>query len=113
MRAAREEFEAELALNPSDAVAEYEVGQILLAEQDPSGAAARFEKAAALDPNFAEALVAVANRRRSTAEAVPLLERAVKLQPTSESAHYAPDDGVSQQRARWTTRSGRRRFSTS
>jgi tetratricopeptide (TPR) repeat protein len=88
LRAARAEFEAELALNPSDAVAEYEVGQILLTEQDPSGAAARFEKAAALDPNFAEALVAVAKTKKP-AEAVPLLERAVKLQPTSESAHYA------------------------
>ena len=32
---ARREFEAELGLNPGDAVAEYEIGQILLAGQEP------------------------------------------------------------------------------
>src|SRR5476649_1070737 len=48
LREARKEFEAELALNPSDAVAEYQVGQILQTEQNPA-AAARFEKAVSLD----------------------------------------------------------------
>jgi tetratricopeptide (TPR) repeat protein len=91
LREARKEFEAELALNPSDAAAEYEVGQILLAGQNPALAAARFEKAAALDPNFTEALVALAKTKsdaRKYAEAILLLERAVKLQPASEPAHY-------------------------
>lgn len=89
---ARQAFEAELALNPSDAVAEFEVGRICQVEQNPAEAAARFEKAAALDPNFAEALVALAKTKsdaRNYAEAIPLLERAAKLQPESESAHYA------------------------
>src|SRR5205085_8792393 len=63
LREARKEFEAELALNPSDAVAEYQVGQILVAEQNPAGASARFEKAVALNPEFAEALVALAKSR--------------------------------------------------
>jgi tetratricopeptide (TPR) repeat protein len=92
LREARKEFEAELALNPSDAVAEYQVGQILQAEQNPVLAAARFEKAATLDPNFAEALIALAKTRsdaKKYAEAIALLERAVKLQPASEAAHYA------------------------
>jgi tetratricopeptide (TPR) repeat protein len=97
LREARKEFEAELALNPSDAVAEYEVGQILLAqqnqaEQNPSLAAVRFEKAVALDPNFAEALIALAKTKsdvKKYSEAIPLLERAVKLQPASEPAHYS------------------------
>jgi tetratricopeptide (TPR) repeat protein len=92
LREARKEFEAELALNPSDAVAEYEVGQILQAERSPALAAARFEKAVALDGNFAEALVALAKTKsdaKKDGEAIPLLERAVKLQPASESAHYA------------------------
>ena len=52
LREARKEFEAELALNPSDAVAEYQVGQILQAEQNPALAAARFEKAASARPEF-------------------------------------------------------------
>jgi tetratricopeptide (TPR) repeat protein len=92
LREARKEFEAELVLNPSDAVAEYEVGQILLTEQNPKLAAGRFEKAAALDPAFAEPLVALAKTRSDAKqynEAIPLLQRAVNLQPASESAHYS------------------------
>ncbi len=84
---ARKEFEAELALNPADAVAEYEIGQVLVAQQDAAGASAHFEKAAAINPDFAEALVALAKTKKPPA-AIPLLERAVKLQPANESAHY-------------------------
>src|SRR5689334_4111530 len=88
LREARKEFEAELALNPSDAVAEYQVGQILNAEQNPAAAAPHFEKAAALDPTFGEALVALAKTKKA-ADAIPLLERAVRLQPSNEAAHYS------------------------
>src|SRR5258708_7844161 len=86
LQAARKEFEAELALNPSDAVAEYQVGQILVAEQNPA-AARHFERAAELNPDFAEPLIALAKIKPD--QAIPLLERAVKLQPSSESAHYS------------------------
>ncbi|HXK06439.1 MAG TPA: tetratricopeptide repeat protein [Verrucomicrobiae bacterium] len=92
LKEARKEFQAELTLNPSDAVAEYQIGQILVAERDPAGAAARFEKAVSLNPEFGEALVALARTKadaKKYTEAIGLLERAVKLQPTSESAHYA------------------------
>ncbi|HKE23305.1 MAG TPA: tetratricopeptide repeat protein [Bryobacteraceae bacterium] len=92
LREARKEFEAELALNPSDAAAEYEIGQTYQAEQNAGAAATHFEKAVALDPNFAEALVALAKTKsdaKQHASAIPLLERAIKLQPTSESAHYS------------------------
>jgi tetratricopeptide (TPR) repeat protein len=88
---ARKEFEAELALNPSDAVAEYQVAQILTAEQKRPEAAAHFERAAELRPDFPEALIAVAKLRSDTKrypDAIVLLERAVKLQPRNESAHY-------------------------
>jgi len=92
LRDARKEFEAELALNPGDAVAEYQIGQILLSQQNGAGAAARFDKAVSLNPEFAEALVALAKTRsdaKKYGEAIGLLERAVKLQPASESAHYS------------------------
>ena len=92
LREARKEFEAELALNPDDAVSHYQVGQILLAEQNSAGAAARFERAVSLSPDFPEALVALAKTKsdaKKYKEAIPLLERAVKLQPASESAHYS------------------------
>jgi tetratricopeptide (TPR) repeat protein len=88
---ARKEFEAELALNPSDAVAEYQVAQILVAEQKKAEAAPRFERAAQLRPDFPEALIAVAKLRldaRRYPDAIALLERAVKLQPRNETAHY-------------------------
>ncbi|MBZ5592750.1 MAG: tetratricopeptide repeat protein [Acidobacteriia bacterium] len=91
LAAAGKEFEAELKLNPSDAVAEYEVGQILLSENKPHEAAPRFEHALAQAPDFTEALLAVAKIRADTKrydEAIPLLERAVRLEPANESAHY-------------------------
>ena len=87
-REARQEFEAELALNPSDAVAEYQVGQILNGEQNSAAAASHFEKAITLNPDFVEALIALAKTRAGN-EAISLLERAVKLQPSSEPAHYS------------------------
>ena len=92
MTEARREFDAELQLNTSDAAAEYEVAEILIAQQHPEEAAARLEKAIQSDPEFPEALIALA-RLRSTAgrngEAIPLLERAVKLAPRSQSARMS------------------------
>jgi tetratricopeptide (TPR) repeat protein len=88
---ARKEFEAELSLNPSDAVAEYQVAQVLIAEQKKSEAAPHFERAAELRPDFPEALIAVAKLRSDAKrypDAIALLERAVKLQPRNETAHY-------------------------
>jgi tetratricopeptide (TPR) repeat protein len=91
LREARRQFEAELALNPADAAAEYEIGQILLTGQDTAGAGTHFENAIAISPDFPEALVALAKTKSSDkkySEAIPLLEHAVKLQPASEPAHY-------------------------
>jgi tetratricopeptide (TPR) repeat protein len=89
---ARREFEAELVLNPSDAVAEYEVGQTLLAGQRRADAVQHFERALALSPDFPEALEAVAKARvedKQYAPAIDLLERVVRLQPNNEPAHYS------------------------
>jgi tetratricopeptide (TPR) repeat protein len=91
MEQARLEFAAELRLNPSDAVAEYQVGQILTTQLKGVEAAAHFERAVALRPGFTEALIAVAKIRSAAKrypEAVALLERAVKAQPNAEAAHY-------------------------
>ncbi len=88
---ARKEFEAELKLNPADAVAEYQVAQILTAEQKRPEAAPHFERAAILSPDFPEALIAVAKLRsddKRYPDAITLLERAVKVQPRNETAHY-------------------------
>jgi tetratricopeptide (TPR) repeat protein len=92
LESARKQFEAELALNPTDAVAEYQIALILQAQQKPADATARLEKAVALNPVFPEALQALAKVReqeRRYPEAIRMLETVVRLQPQSESAHYA------------------------
>jgi tetratricopeptide (TPR) repeat protein len=89
---ARREFEAELALNPADAVAEYEMGQVLLVSQEPREAVKHFERAIDLTPNFPEALQALAKTRmdaKQYPDAIVLLEKVVRLQPANESAHYS------------------------
>ncbi|MBI3471026.1 MAG: tetratricopeptide repeat protein [Candidatus Solibacter usitatus] len=89
---ARKEFEAELQINPNDAVAEYQVAQILLSEQNNREAATRLERAVKLSPEFAEALVALGKIRledKRLEEAIGLLERAVQLQPKNEAARYS------------------------
>jgi tetratricopeptide (TPR) repeat protein len=89
---ARREFEAELALNPGDAAAEYEIGQILLVEQKPAEAVKHFERAVDIAPNFPEALLALAKARldaKQYPEAIVLLESVVRLQPVNEPAHYS------------------------
>ena len=88
---ARREFEAELALNAGDAAAEYEVGQILIAQGNRDAGVNRLEHAMTLRPDFVEALLAVGKARleaKRYSDAIALLERAVKLQPRSEPAHY-------------------------
>jgi tetratricopeptide (TPR) repeat protein len=89
--AAIREFEAELQLNPSDAAAEYQIGQILVASQKSGDAAARFEKAARLDPQFIEPVIALSKirmERKQYPAAVELLEKAVAQAPRNEAAHY-------------------------
>jgi tetratricopeptide (TPR) repeat protein len=89
---ALKEFEAELVLNPSDSVAEYQVGQVLLAQEKPNAAAARLQRALELNPDFPEALVGLGKLRldeKKNDEAVALLQRAITLSPRSESAHYS------------------------
>jgi len=89
--AALKEFEAELALNPADWIAHYQVAQVLLAQQKPQEAATRLARALELNPDFAEALVALGKLRvdeKKNDEAIGLLQRAVKLTPRNEAAHY-------------------------
>jgi tetratricopeptide (TPR) repeat protein len=91
LEAARKEFEAELALNPNDAVAHYQVAQILEAQQRGEEALPRLERSVELNPEFPQALIALGRARLNAkrgGEAIALLEKAVQLAPESESAHY-------------------------
>jgi tetratricopeptide (TPR) repeat protein len=92
LESARREFEAELALNSGDAAAEYEVGQILIAQGNRDAGARRLEHALALRPDFVEAMVAVGRARleeKHYPEAIAMLKRAAALQPRNETAHYS------------------------
>ena len=88
---ARKEFEAELARNPRDAVAHYQIAQILLVQEKTAEAAARLELALSVEPVFPEALIALGKLRvagKRNDDAIQLLRRAADLQPKSEAAHY-------------------------
>jgi tetratricopeptide (TPR) repeat protein len=92
LTAALAEFESELALNSYDSVAHYQVAQVLLAQQKLKDAGARLSRALELNPVFPEALIALGKLRldeRNDAEAIALLEKAIKLAPRSEPAHYS------------------------
>jgi tetratricopeptide (TPR) repeat protein len=88
---ARKEFEAELALNPSDAAAEFQIGQILNVTGKPAEARPHFQKALDLSPDFAEPALALAKmhiQAKEYPQAIPLLEHVVATQPANEGAHY-------------------------
>ena len=88
---AQKEFEAELALNAGDAAAEFQIGQILNTESKSDQALPHFQKALELSPDFAEAALAVGKLRvqaKQYADAIPLLEHVVALEPRNEPGHY-------------------------
>jgi tetratricopeptide (TPR) repeat protein len=90
--AALHEFNAELAMNPADAVAHYQVAQIFLVQQKTAEAAASLQRALDLNPEFPEVLIALGKLRADAKEfdaAIPMLQRAVALRPASEAAHYS------------------------
>lgn len=91
LESALAEFQAELKLNPFDAVAHYQVAQIYGSQGRKAEAAEGYQKASALDAKFVEPLVALGKLRveeRKFDEAIGLLRRAVEIAPSSESAHY-------------------------
>lgn len=90
--AAIREFEAELKINPADAAAEYQIGQILVASQRSAVAVARFEKAVKLDAQFVEPVIALSKIRmeqKQFAVAIEMLEKAVAQAPRNEAARYS------------------------
>ena len=90
LETARQAFEAELKLNPLDALAEYQIGQTYVAAHNADVAAEHFENALQLAPRFAEGMIALAKLKidaQNYKEAIALLEKAVELQPAMEAAH--------------------------
>jgi tetratricopeptide (TPR) repeat protein len=88
---ARQEFQAELEIDPSNAGAEYVLGELARQDRKFSEAIEHFGRATKLDRTFADAFIGlgrslVADGKAS--EALAPLETAVKLQPRNAAAHY-------------------------
>jgi len=89
--AAKHEFEKELAIDPSNAGAEYVLGELARQSQQWDQAVAHFSRATKLDAHFGEAFlglgVSLMSLKRYSDALVPL-ETAVRLEPGSPDAHY-------------------------
>ena len=89
---ARAAFQSELTLNPEDGACEFQIGQIAQVEGKKPEAKAHFENALALSPQFVQAMTALGKMEtldKHYDKAIALLTKAVDLQPTNETAHYA------------------------
>ncbi len=88
---ARREFEEELKTDPSNAAAEYELGEMSRQARQWDQAIEHFARAAQLEPEFTEAFIGLGKSLVSAGraqDAVAPLENAVKLEPQNPNAHY-------------------------
>ena len=88
---AKREFKQELAIDPSNAGAEYVLGELAREAQQWDDAIQHFTRAASLDSGFGDAFLGWGSALISVkkfSDAVPPLEIAVKLEPQNPSAHY-------------------------
>src|SRR6266849_760912 len=89
--AAKQEFETELQIDPSNAGAEYVLGEMAKQNQQWDDAIQHFSRAARLDAGFGDAFVGWGGSlvsMKKFSEAIPPLETAVKLQSGNPAAHY-------------------------
>ena len=89
--AAEKEFEAELAVNPTNASAEFILGELARRKGDWPVAVQHFTRTLHLDAGFTEAYLALGMSLAGEgkyAEAKPQLERYVKLEPNDPAGHY-------------------------
>ena len=88
---AKKEMQAELEIDPSNAGAEYVLGEIAKQNQQWDEAIQHFSHAAKLDAGFGDAFVGWGGSLVSAkkfSDAIPPLETSVKLQPGNPAAHY-------------------------
>jgi predicted Zn-dependent protease len=88
---AKQEFEEELKINPHNAGAEYVLGELARQARDFPQAIEHFTRACQLDPTMADAFIGLGKSLVSvgrSADAIPALENAVKLQPANPAGHY-------------------------
>ncbi|MBO0912175.1 MAG: tetratricopeptide repeat protein [Acidobacteria bacterium] len=88
---AKTEFETELGLNPSNASAEFMLGETRRQAGQWQDAAVHFSRAAKLDQGFAEAYLALGmslNSGGKFSDAIAPLEEYVKMEPQDPAGHY-------------------------
>jgi len=88
---AKREFQQELEIDPSNAGAEYVLGELARQESQFPEAIAHFSRATKLDAGFGDAFLGLGAALISTkkfSEAISPLETAVKLEPQNPGAHY-------------------------
>jgi tetratricopeptide (TPR) repeat protein len=88
---ARKEFVQELEIDPSNAGAEFVLGELARQAQQWDEAIAHFTRATKLDAQFPDAFLALGSSLLSVkrfTEAIPPLETAVKLESRNPAAHY-------------------------
>lgn len=88
---ARKEFEQELAIDPTNASAEYWLGVIARRDGHWAEAIPHFTSAMNLDPSLAEVMLALGmtlNSAERFADAITPLERYTKLAPEDRTGHY-------------------------
>jgi tetratricopeptide (TPR) repeat protein len=89
-KAAEQEFEAELKVDPSNAGAEYILGELARQDQQFSAAIQHFEHATKLDAGFADAFIGLGRSMLEdgrNADAVAPLQTAAKLRPDNPATH--------------------------
>jgi tetratricopeptide (TPR) repeat protein len=88
---AKKEMQQEIEIDPSNAGAEYVLGEIARQNQEWDEAIQHFSRAAKIDAGFGDAFVGLGASLVSAkrfSDAVPPLETAVSLQPRNPDAHY-------------------------
>jgi tetratricopeptide (TPR) repeat protein len=88
---AKKEFQLELEIDPSNAGAEYVLGELARQDSQWADAIAHFSRASQLDAGFGDAFLGLGASLLSAkrfAEAISPLETAVKLEPQNPGAHY-------------------------
>ena len=88
---ARKEMLAELKIDPSNAGAEYVLGELAHQDQNWDEAIAHFSKASSLDAGFGDAFLGLGESLIATKkfdEAIPPLEKAVQLESANPATHY-------------------------
>jgi tetratricopeptide (TPR) repeat protein len=88
---AKKEFQEELEIDPTNAGAEYVLGELARQESQWPDAIKHFSRATELDAGFADAFLGLGSALLSAkrfSDAIPPLQTAVTLEPRNPGAHY-------------------------